>query len=223
MKTSHPDTKLLKTAIASIMLLQSLLNSPWCPAAATVWHADIPFTAFQGSPGGFEKEGPGNLVLASNSTAAGSPGTTSSRSYDVLKQTGTMAASEGDRLKVYSLGQDGTPDMTIRTKVYDYSEGRWDVWAERRRDTYRGKISVTSGTSRPGDCVMVGYEITLNSDLETTASDVALRLASINGTGEIYEWAFISTADINNPPVDVTRFREYAQQYGWSRGGLALQ
>ncbi len=151
--------------------------------AATVWSADLNFTEFEGLPGGFDNDSPQPVLIANRGTAGTVQG-----AYDVLKPVGTDPASG---MATYAEGQDGVTDATFRTRLIDGTQGAWDSFeALKRRNTYMGNIVVTSGRSFSGAYGVVAMEVTLNHNLHVTADQLGLRLASVNGLGEIYEWTW---------------------------------
>jgi hypothetical protein len=161
---------------------------------------NLDFNEYEGSPGGFENEGPGTFEMRNR--AAGSP---VSRNYDVLAPTGSGAGRV-----LYAEGQDGNTDLTIRTQVFDRSGGRWsNLEAEKRRDAYRTDVQVLESTSRSGDSALLAYEISFAAGMEVSAKDFAVRVASANGHGELYEWSFVTLGGMDDAPFDVSKVSQF--------------
>jgi hypothetical protein len=176
--------------------------------ATTLWEVDLSFTEFAGQAGGFE-ELETNFSYHEYRTKT-SVGPAQARSYQVLQQTGTDA---GTGRPLYAVGQSpGAPAFTVTTHVLQSEGNPWSM--------LRGGISnqglssqaqVTSGTSRPGEYGVVVYDFVFPAELDLDAKNLSVRLDSVNGGGEIYEWAFVTVNDRNfdNPGFDLAEFGNY--------------
>ena len=179
-----------------------LLEGQPCAAATNLWETTLDFTEFAGQPGGFEDDGSGKVVLQTT----GNPGP-QTRHYDVLRPNGTDA-STGRTL--YASGQDGVADLSIRTSIWDGSQGRWgSLQAEKVLGDYRSAVSPNAGTSRSGDFGVVVYEFSLASTLQITADTLNLRLVSANGSGQLYEWAFVTSGGVGDAPFTFGQLDAY--------------
>ncbi len=123
----------------------------------------------------------------------------------MLAPTGTV-----DGRTLYAEGQDGQADLQIRTQVLDSSGGRWsNLEAEKRRDALRTDVQVLNSTSVSGDHAVIMYEFTFKNGLSVNARDFAVRLASANGHGELYEWTFVTIGGIEDAPFDINQLDAY--------------
>jgi hypothetical protein len=167
------------------------------PGANFVWSEELNFHEFAGAPGGFE---PGFAVLQS----AG--GVAAVRHYDVLRQTGTDAGG----MAIFGSGQDGTADLTLRTRVVDGSAGRWTgVQAGKRPSGYNGGATIAGSTSRSGDWGLVALEFRFAPGMEISADQFALRLTSANGTTEAYEWSMVTLGGADDAPFSMADIGNY--------------
>jgi hypothetical protein len=168
-----------------------LVNS--LQAATSAWSVDLTFDAFADQPGGFAADAQAPVTLRDQAN----PGS-GSNSYDVVAATGSNPISGQP---TYGLGQDGVADLTIRTTLIDGSEGRWaSLVAEKRRGNLRMKGLVDIGTSKSGDYGIVAYEVSFAGNLGVTADQLAIRLASVNGSSQLYEWAFVTAGGMADAP-----------------------
>lgn len=166
-------------------------------AANFIWSEELNLLEFAGAPGGFE---PGFTVLQ----AAGEPGT--ERQYDILHQTGTDAGG----MAIFGSGQDGTADLTLRTRVVDGSAGRWTaLQAGKRPGGYNGGATIAGSTSRSGDWGLVALEFRFAPGLEISADQFAVRLTSANGTTEAYEWTMVTIGGVDDAPFSMGEIGSY--------------
>ncbi len=178
----------------------AVLNS--AQAATSAWSVDLTFDAFADQPGGFAADALAPVTLRNQAN----PGSVVT-SYDVVRATGNSPVSGQP---IYDLGQDGVGDLTIRTTLIDGSEGRWaSLVAEKRRGNLRLKGLVDIGTSKSGDYGIVAYEVSFAGNLGLTADQLAIRLASVNGSSQMYEWAFITNGTINDAPFTTGQIGNY--------------
>ena len=160
-----------------------------------------------GLPGGFEDDSGGRVELQ-NSTNPGPQ----SRSYDVLRAQGVDGATGRT---IYGTGQDGIADMTMTTRVYDGNQGRWNsLTAEKRLGDFRASTTLTTGLSKSGDFGVVAFQFSFSSSLQITADSLNLRLVSANGSGQRYEWAFVTLGGLDDAPFTFGQLAGYgATQY----------
>ena len=175
-----------------------------CDAATSAWSVDLTFNAFAGLPGGFADDSLAPQILRDQANSG-----SLLRSYDVV-QSGAANAVTGQ--PTYALGQDGETDLTIRTHLLDGSAGRWaKIAAEQRQGALRMNSLVDLGTSRPGDFGVVAFEVTFSSALGVTADQLAIRLASANGSSQLYEWSMVTMGGLNDAPFTLGQIGLYNQ------------
>ncbi len=171
-------------------------------AATSAWTVDLSFDAFAGQPGGFADatNAPDTLRNQANSGIL-------TRAYDVV-QEGPANGLSGQ--PTYTMGQDGVNDLTIRTLLLDGSTGRWaKVAAEQRRGTLRMSSLVDLGTSGAGDFAVVAFEVSFASSLGVSADQLAIRLASANGSSQLYEWSMVTAGGLNDAPFSLAQLGTY--------------
>ena len=171
-------------------------------AATSAWSVDLSFDAFAGLSGGFADDSQAPQILRDQANSG-----SILRSYDVV-QSGVANVLTGQ--PTYVLGQDGEMDLTIRTHLLDGSAGRWaKVAAEQRHGALRMNSLVDIGTSRPGDFAVVAFEVSFSSALGVTADQLAIRLASANGSSQLYEWSMVTMGGLNDAPFTLGQLGNY--------------
>ena len=199
------DHHVPKSLILGVIMGFSMPSS--AHGATNVWSTTLGFTEFMGQPGGFDDDSAGRVELHSNAN----PGP-QARSYDVLRAQEVDGATGRT---VFGQGQDGIADMTITTRVFNGNQGRWgSLAAEKRLGDYRSSVSIASGGSKSGDFGVVAYEFSFSSALQITADSFNMRLVSANGSGQLYEWAFITLGAVSDAPFTFGQLSGYgATQY----------
>lgn len=146
---------------------------------------------------------PTNAVEWSNQS---NPGPVT-QNFDVLKP---VASSPESGPGHYGSGQDGVTDLSVRTRVIDYTSGRWDhLYAGKNSTGLETGARVAVNTSITGDCAVVCMELLFAPYLNLTASDFAMRLVSTNGTSELYEWTMVTMGTADEAPFDIGRIDDY--------------
>jgi hypothetical protein len=174
-------------------------------AATSAWSVDLTFDAFAGNSGGFADA----TTLADTIRDQQNAGSVT-RAYDVV-ESGAVNSTSGQ--PTYALGQDGITDFTIKTTLVDGSDGRWNrVAAEQRRNTLRMNSVVDVGASKPGDFAIVAFEVSFSSALGLSADQLSIRLASANGSGQLYEWSMITVGGIADAPFSIAQVGNYNHQ-----------
>lgn len=194
----NPSTRLPFTFFALTMASAAGLISIPC-ARASLWSVPVTFQEAAGTLGGFPV---GKVEWANQAEPGPAP-----KTFDVLRQTGIDPVSGQ---KTYEGGQDGTADLTVTTRVIDYSGGRWDhVYAGKSSAGLEAGSRVGLDTSISGDCAVVCLELLFDPTLNLTASDFAMRLISSNGTSELYEWTMVTLGTANEAPFNINRINDY--------------
>ena len=67
-----------------------------------------------------------------------------------------------------------------------------------------------AGTSRSGDYGLVVFEFDFASELKVLADDFKVRVTSLNGEVELYEWAFITLGDMSDAPFSINDIISYS-------------
>lgn len=174
-------------------------------ALVSVWQQEVLFNEFTGLKGGFEVPSQNGAAVVYNSRNAGTTAA-NTRSYDIFKPGGSTAAGS----TIYASGQDGTSDLTVTSRILDNTNGHWtNAIADKTAEGLRASAFVTQGKSKPGDSAVVAYEFSFNSDLGITASEFSVRLSNVNGIGEIYEWAFVTTGTFDGAPFTASDIFNY--------------
>lgn len=182
----------LTLAAASLLCLPD--TSP-----ASLW--SVPIT-FQESPGALDGFPVGKVEWATQAQ----PGP-AAQVFDVLKATGTEPTSGQ---AVFASGQDGVPDISITTRVIDYSGGRWDhLYGGKTSGGLEAGARVALDSSISGDAAVVCMELHFDPSLNLTAGDFAMRLVSSNGTSELYEWTMITLGTAAEAPFNINRINDY--------------
>jgi hypothetical protein len=186
--------------VKTIFPLTALLSLVCAPlhGATTVWSTDLTFEEFAGLPGGFES---GSPVLQSGSSAI------TARTYDVLSPGGiSQVSGQG----IFTTGQDGQVDISIRTRTLDQSSGRWtSVYAAKQPGGYRAGATIAQGTSRSGDWGLVAMEVSFAPGMVVTADQLALKFTSANGVTEAYEWTMITLGGVDDAPFSLSQLANY--------------
>jgi hypothetical protein len=172
-------------------------------ASTAIWQYQVLFDEFEGNTGGFENEGTGRFLYNNAGTSTSGPNT---RSYDFLQQTGATQNGKA----IYGSGQDGATDLTVTSQIIDGSAGRWtSLTADKSDNSLRANAIIASGKSKPGDYGVIAYTFTFSAELGITAKDLGVRLTSVNGFGEIYEWSFVTLGGVDDAPFNLGDLATY--------------
>lgn len=195
----HPRPR---TLIGGSLALLLLVFTSTSQAAVAVWQYEVLFQEFAGQPGGFEDNGVGAYVY----NKKGATSAPSTRTYDFVTPTGTTSTGK----TIYGIGQDQVNDLTVTSRIYDGTNGRWtNIVADKTAEGLRSSAFVSGGKSKPGDYAVVAYEFSFHSELGITAKDFAVRLSNVNGIGEIYEWSFVTLGSVADAPFDIANVANY--------------
>jgi hypothetical protein len=194
---------------AKLLTFSFLALSPMVHGATTLWEVNLNFDEYTGQPGGWEPRTTNfSYVEYANKNTPGTSNTT--REYSIITETG-VDPKTGRPLMSEGQNIAGEP-LSVTTKIMTSAGNTWS--------RLRGGISnqgmssqaeVSSNTSRPGDWGVVAYQFDIPAAYDVDAANFAIRLDNVNGSGELYEWAFVTLNErnIENPGFDMADFDSY--------------
>ncbi len=196
--------------VAKLAFITLALASSLAQAATSLWEVNLDFSEFAGQAGGFENPTT-NQSFIDTATMANPVGAV--RSYTVVRPNGV--APDGRQLFTEGLAPSAEP-LKIQTQVFTNPGNPFG----RARGGINGQglssqVGVSAGTSRPGDWAVMAHEFTVPVSWGATADTLRLRLDNINGSGELYEWAFVTVNEqkLADPGFDMSRLGTYRTNY----------
>lgn len=206
------------------MLLPSILNRPFAKArlafsflalstfsqaATTLWEVNLDFNEFVGQPGGWDAR-PTNFNYGE---WANREFPKHEKTYNVIGTNGTDTGtgSQGTGRDLYTKRLDASsPGMKLTTQVFSSKDNPWvRLRGGITNQGVSSQMETTSLSSRPGDWGVVAYQFDVPYDVD--AKNLSIRLDNVNGSGELYEWAFVTLNDqnIENPGFLISDFGTY--------------
>jgi hypothetical protein len=199
-------TSFTSRCAAKLVAFSFLVFSPVSQAATTLWEVTLNFDEFVGQQGGWEARDTNFTYVeyANKSTPAVAP-----RNYNIIHQTGT---DQKTGRPLYSEGNNIADEpLKITTKIYSSAGNAWSrLRGGISNQGISSQMEASSGSSRPGDWGLVSYRIDIPASYDIDAANLGLRLDNVNGSGEFYEWAFVTVNDsLDNPLFDVKKMDDY--------------
>jgi hypothetical protein len=199
----------LAAAIFAFSFAIGSARSTAATVAKTIWEVDLDFDEFTGQVGGWEARNTNfNYVEYANINDA--PGTNHTRQYNIVEQIGTDA-NTGKAIS--RIGQNASQaPISITTKIFASANNPWSrIRGGISNQGISSQMETISRQSRPGDWAVVAYQIDIPASYNVDARNFSVRLDNVNGSGELYEWAFVTVNERNleNPGFSLGAFDTY--------------